>query len=241
VSEEGERLQKVLARAGIGSRRAVEDLIRQGRVRVNDTPARLGQRVDPSRDQVALDGSRVPLSADLVSYLVNKPAGVVTTAADEAGRVTVLDLLGIDARVWPVGRLDMDSEGALILTNDGDLTLGLTHPRFEVSKTYVAEVRGPVDRRTLKDLTRGVELADGRAAAVEARLTARSGGNSMIELTLREGRNRQVRRMLERVGHPVVRLVRTGVGPVRLGRLKSGTMRRLSDEEIRALYRACGM
>ncbi|CAN5765248.1 hypothetical protein BH18ACT15_BH18ACT15_11400 [soil metagenome] len=183
----------------------------------------------------------MPLRADLVSYLLNKPAGVVTTGADEAGRVTVLDLLGIDARVWPVGRLDMDTEGALILTNDGDLTLGLTHPRFGVTKTYVAEVRGSVGRRALKDLLRGVALEDGPAAAVEARLSGRAGGNTMLELVLAEGRNRQVRRMLDAVGHPAVRLVRTGIGPLRLGRLKTGTVRRLGPGEVRDLYRACGM
>lgn len=241
MSEDGERLQKVLARAGIGSRRAVEELIREGRVAVNGEPARLGQRVDLRKDEVALDGSRVPLLTELASYLLNKPAGVVTTAADEAGRVAVLDLLGVDARVWPVGRLDMDTEGALILTNDGDLTLGLTHPRFGVTKTYVAEVRGSVGRRALRDLARGIELEDGPAAAMEARLSGRSGGNSMLELVLLEGRNRQVRRMMEAVGHPVVRLVRTGIGPLHLGRLKSGTVRRLSGAEVRGLYRACGM
>lgn len=238
---EGERLQKVLARAGLGSRRAVEGLIEQGRVRVNGRRAELGRRVDPSKDTVEVDGSRIPLATDLVHYLLNKPAGVVTTASDPEGRPTVLELVDLEARVWPVGRLDYDTEGALILTNDGELTHRLTHPSFEIPKTYVAEVRGTPGRGALGRLARGIELEDGRTAPAKASLVSRSAGASLVEITVAEGRKRQVRRMLEAVGYPVDRLVRTRIGPLMLGRLKPGTIRRLSLEEVRALYRACGL
>jgi 23S rRNA pseudouridine2605 synthase len=236
-----ERLQKVLAHAGVGSRRAVEALIVAGRVRVNGVNAILGQRVDTSRDVVEVDGSRVPLSTDLLYYLMNKPEGVVTTASDPAGRPTVMDLWEGEERVWPVGRLDVASEGALVLTSDGDLTHRLTHPRFGVPKTYLVEVRGEVSGSTLRRLGRGVDLGDGPTAPARVRLRGRAGGSSLVEVRLREGRNRQVRRMFETLGHPVVRLVRTAIGPLMLGRLRPGTYRRLTPEEVRAVYRACGL
>jgi pseudouridine synthase len=236
-----ERLQKVLAHAGVGSRRAVEALIVAGRVRVNGVDAILGQRVDTSRDVVEVDGSRVPLSTDLLYYLMNKPEGVVTTASDPAGRPTVMDLWEGEERVWPVGRLDVASEGALVLTSDGDLTHRLAHPRFGVPKTYLVEVRGEVSGSTLRRLGRGVDLGDGPTAPARVRLRGRAGGSSLVEVRLREGRNRQVRRMFETLGHPVVRLVRTAIGPLMLGRLRPGTYRRLTPEEVRAVYRACGL
>lgn len=238
---EGERIQKVLARAGVASRRAVEEMIVAGRVRVNGEPARLGQRVDASKDKVEVDGSRIPLREDLVHYLANKPVGVVSTAADPEGRPTVVDLADPATRVWPVGRLDLDSEGAVILTNDGELTNRLTHPSYGVAKTYVVEVQGSVQNRVARLLARGVELEDGLTAPAEVQVLERAKGGSLVELVLREGRNRQVRRMMEAVGHPVRRLVRTKIGPVALGRLRPGTVRRLSPEEIRALYRAVGL
>jgi 23S rRNA pseudouridine2605 synthase len=236
-----QRLQKVLAHAGVGSRRAVEALVVAGRVRVNGEPARLGQRVDPSKDVVEVDGSRVPLDASLVHVLMNKPEGVVTTASDPAGRPTVMDLWHGDERVWPVGRLDVATEGALLLTSDGELTYRLTHPRFRVPKTYLVEARGEVSRSTLRRLARGVELDDGPTAPARVRLRSRAGGSSLVEVTIREGRNRQVRRMFEVVGHPAGRLVRTAIGPLMLGRLRPGTLRRLTAEEVRAVYRACGL
>lgn len=236
-----ERLQKVLAHAGVGSRRAVEELIAEGRVNVNGHTARLGQRVDISKDVVELDGSRVPLDHRLVYYLVNKPTGVVTTARDTHGRATALDLVDASVRVWPVGRLDVDSEGAMIVTNDGDLTHRLTHPSFEVPKTYVAEVRGAVGAAALRALTAGVALDDGTTAPAQAMVLERARGSSLVEITIHEGRKRQVRRMLDAVGHPVVRLSRVAIGPIRLGRLKAGTARRLRPDEIMALYRQCGM
>jgi 23S rRNA pseudouridine2605 synthase len=239
---QGERIQKVLARAGIASRRAIEEMIVRGRIRVNGGRVELGRRIDVSKDLVEVDGSRVPLSADLVYYLMNKPPGVVTTADDDEGRETVIDLLDdVDVRVYPVGRLDLDSEGALLLTNDGDLALRLTHPRFGVSKTYLAEVEGSVKDRTVRQIARGVELDDGVTGPAHARLVDRGPGGTLIEISVSEGRNRQVRRMLESVGHPVRRLVRIAIGPLMLGRLKPATYRRLRPDEVRELYRAAGL
>jgi 23S rRNA pseudouridine2605 synthase len=238
MDDAGERLQKVLARAGLGSRRAVEKLIAAGRVSVNGRRAELGRRVDPSKDKVQVDGSTIPIQPDLIYYLMNKPAGVITSASDPEGRPTVMDLLDPADRVWPVGRLDLDTEGALVLTNDGELTQRLTHPSFGVPKTYIAEVRGAVKVKTLRRLARGVELEDGPTAPAQVALVERLATGGLIEITISEGRNRQVRRMLEAVGHDVARLARTAVGPVRLGRLKPGTVRRLSPVEVRSLYEA---
>jgi len=241
VSGEGQRLQKVLARAGVGSRRTVEEWISAGRISVNGSTAHLGQRIDPASDVVELDGSRVPLGAELVHYLLNKPPGVVTSAADPEGRRTVLDIVDIPVRVWPVGRLDIDTEGALLLTNDGELTFRLTHPSYEVPKTYLADVSGALGARAVKELSRGVPLEDGITKPAEATLIERSTGGSLVRLTITEGRNHQVKRMFDAVGHPVTRLVRIGVGPVSLGRLKPGTVRRLSMADVRALYRSCDL
>jgi 23S rRNA pseudouridine2605 synthase len=235
---EGERLQKVLARAGVGSRRAVEELVAAGRVWVNGRPAALGRRIDPSKDKVEVDGSMVPLDARLKYYLVNKPAGVITTAADPHGRATVLDYFDPTLRVWPVGRLDADTEGALVVTNDGDLTHRLTHPSFGVPKSYLVEVRGTVTRSVIRGLETGVDLDDGRSAPALARIVDRGQAATLIEVTISEGRNRQVRRMFETLGYPVTRLVRIRIGPVELGRLKPGTVRRLGPEEVAALYAA---
>lgn len=235
---EGERLQKVLAHAGVGSRRAVEEMIAAGRIRVNGKRAELGRRIDPEKDKVEVDGSIVPLRAELVYYLLNKPEGVVTTSDDPEGRPTVLDLVDAPDRVWPVGRLDIGSEGALVVTNDGDLTLRLTHPRYHVPRTYLAQVQGSVGQKVLGKLARGVELEDGPTAPARVGLVERVPGGSLIEITIHEGRNRQVRRMFEAVGHPVTRLVRRAIGPLELGRLKPGDYRRLSPTEIQSLYKA---
>ena len=237
----GERVQKVLAHAGIGSRRAVEEMVAAGRIRINGKVARPGQRVDISKDKVEVDGSTVPLRTELAYYLLNKPAGVVATASDPEGRATVLDLVDVERRVWPVGRLDIDSEGALIITNDGDLTNGLTHPRYEVPKVYIAEVEGHVGHRALARLARGVDLEDGRTKPAEASIVERRAGATLVRLTITEGRNRQVRRMAEAVGHPVKRLVRVAIGPLQVGRLKPGTYRKLSPAEVRSLYRTIGL
>ena len=234
--EGGERLQKVLARAGLGSRRACEALIEEGRAEVNGEVATLGRRVDPEHDRVSVDGVTIPVRPGLVYYLLNKPAKVVTTAHDPEGRPTVIDLVPAEPRVFPVGRLDWDTEGLLLLTNDGDLAHGLTHPGRGVPKTYLAEVTGVPGRAALRRLREGVELDDGRTAPAGARLAQRMPTGAALEIVIHEGRNRQVRRMCEAVGHPVRRLVRTGFGPLRERRLAPGQWRPLRPTEIRALY-----
>jgi 23S rRNA pseudouridine2605 synthase len=228
---EGERLQKVLARAGLASRRASEELIAEGRVRVNGEVAELGRRVDPEADEVTIDGVPVPVAPGLVHYLLNKPPGVVTTASDPQGRPVVVGLVPDEPRVFPVGRLDVDTEGLLVLTNDGGFAHRLTHPSFGVDKEYLAEVEGTPTRAALRALREGVDLVDGRTAP--ARVTLVSPG--VLRLVISEGRNRQVRRMCEAVGHPVRRLVRTRIGPVADRRLAPGSWRPLSTAEVRSL------
>jgi 23S rRNA pseudouridine2605 synthase len=231
---DGIRLQKVLAQAGLGSRRTCEDLIERRRVRVNGEVAVLGRRVDPEVDVVEVDGAQIGVKAGLVHYLLHKPAGVITTVSDPQGRPTVVELLPAEPRVFPVGRLDGDSEGLLLLTNDGDLTHRLTHPRFGVDKEYLVEVEGEPSRGALARLRDGVELEDGRTAPAKvAQLDAR-----LLRITIHEGRNRQVRRMCEAIGHPVLRLVRTRIGPVADRSLKPGEWRALTQDEVRALERA---
>lgn len=216
-------------------------MIRDGRVTVDDEPAHLGQKVDPDTARVLVDGIPLPIRPDLVHYLLNKPVGVVSTADDPQGRRTVVDLVGADTRVYPVGRLDADSEGLLIVTNDGDLTAVVTHPSHGVTKTYLARVAGDVGRSAINTLITGVELEDGPAAAVSARVVDRFGGETLVDVVMGEGRNREVRRMFDAVGHPVISLVRTAIGPVSDASLKPGEWRRLSIEEVRSLYRAAGM
>jgi 23S rRNA pseudouridine2605 synthase len=233
-------LQKVLARAGFGSRRASETLIEAGRVTVNGEVAILGRRIDPSTDRVEVDGIPVAVRDDVVYYLLNKPRKVVTTARDPEGRSTVLDLVPLEPRVFPVGRLDYDTEGLLILTNDGDLAHRLTHPSRGVEKEYLVEVDGVPSRGALRRLREGVELDDGLTAPAGARLSESRGGTAAVELVIHEGRNRQVRRMLEAVGHPVRRLVRTRIGPVADRGLVPGAWRPLTRAEVRGLYEATG-
>lgn len=230
---EGERLQKVLARCGFGSRRQCEDLIADGRVTVNGRQARLGQRVDPETDAVEVDGTPIGIRPDLVHYLLNKPAGVVTTASDPHGRPTVLDLVPREPRVHPVGRLDMDTEGLLIMTNDGTLTHRLTHPSFEVPKEYLAQVEGVPSRADLRALRDGVELDDGMTAPAKVSMP----DPGLLRIVIHEGRNRQVRRMCEAIGHPVRRLVRTRIGSLTDPDLPPGQYRRLEVGEVRALER----
>jgi 23S rRNA pseudouridine2605 synthase len=234
-------LQKVLARAGFGSRRANEELIDAGRVTVNGEVAILGRRVDASVDRVEVDGIPVVVRNDVVYYLLNKPRKVVTTAHDPEGRSTVVDLVPEEPRVFPVGRLDYDTEGLLILTNDGDLAHRLTHPSRGVDKEYLVEVDGVPSRGTLRRLREGVELDDGPTAPASARLAEARGEVAAVELVIHEGRNRQVRRMLEAVGHPVRRLVRTRIGPVADRNLAPGAWRPLTRAEVRGLYEATGV
>jgi 23S rRNA pseudouridine2605 synthase len=235
---EGERLQKVLARAGLGSRRACEELIAVGRVAVDGEIAVLGRRVDPAHDRITLDDVPVIVRTDLVYYLLNKPARVVTTASDPEGRRTAIALVPSEPRVFTVGRLDYDTEGLLVLTNDGELAELLTHPRHGVDKTYLAEVDGVPSRGALRRLREGVDLDEGRTAPAEVRLVQEHGHSAAVELVIHEGRNRQVRRMCEAVGHPVRRLVRTRIGPLADLGLAPGEWRALRADEVRTLYAA---
>ena len=230
----GERLQKVLAAVGYGSRRVCDDLIASGSVTVNGEVAQLGRRVDADNDEIAVNGAPVASKPGLVHYALNKPVDVITTAEDPQGRRTVIDLVPEDPRVFPVGRLDSDTEGLLLLTNDGDLAHRLTHPSFGVEKEYLAHVEGRVDRRALSRLRSGIELEDGMTAP--AKVSTIEGG--LLRITIHEGRNRQVRRMCEAVGHPVVRLVRTRIGPLSDPDLRPGSWRLLTQAEVRSLSEA---
>jgi 23S rRNA pseudouridine2605 synthase len=230
----GERIQKVLARAGLGSRRVCDELVADGRVTVNGTIVEPGARVDPDRDHIEVDGARIGVRPDLVHYLLNKPAGVVTTASDPQGRPTVVELVPAEPRVFPVGRLDADTEGLLLLTNDGELAQQVSHPSQGVDKEYLAEVEGLPSRGTLRRLREGVELDDGVTAPAKVSLVSENA----LRITIHEGRNRQVRRMCAALGHPVVRLVRVRIGPISDRRLQPGQWRELTQSEVRALERA---
>jgi 23S rRNA pseudouridine2605 synthase len=239
----GVRLQKVLAEAGIGSRRYCEELIGAGRVEVDgQTVRRFGARVDPERQVIRVDGKRIPAKPGLVYLAFNKPAKVLTAMSDSRGRRTVADFLGDRSeRLFHIGRLDYDTEGLMLLTNDGELAHRLAHPSFEVAKTYLADVTGPVPKDLGRRLTTGIELDDGVVAADRFRVIDRSGQRALVEITLHEGRKHVVRRMLATAGHPVSRLVRTDVGPIRLGTLKPGASRELTTSEIGELYAAVGL
>jgi len=239
----GVRLQKILAEAGIGSRRHCEELIGAGRVEVDgQTVRRFGARVDPDRQVIKVDGKRIPAKPGLVYLAFNKPPKVLTAMSDDRGRKTVTDYLGDRSeRLFHIGRLDYDTEGLMLLTNDGELAHRLAHPSFEVAKTYLAEVTGPVPKDLGRRLQAGIELDDGVAAADRFRVIDRSGNRTLVEITLHEGRKHIVRRMLAAAGHPVSRLVRTDVGPIRLGNLKPGASRDLTTREIGDLYAAVGL
>ena len=239
----GVRLQKVLAEAGVGSRRHCEELIGAGRVEVDgQTVRRFGARVDPGHQVIKVDGKRIPAKPGLVYLAFNKPAKVLTAMSDPRGRKTVADFLGDRSeRLFHIGRLDYDTEGLMLLTNDGELAHRLAHPSFEVAKTYMAEVTGPVPKDLGRRLMAGVELDDGVASADRFRVVDRSGNRALVEITLHEGRKHIVRRMLDATGHPVSRLVRTDVGPIKLGNLKPGSTRELRTGEIGELFAAVGL
>ena len=239
----GIRLQKVLAAAGVGSRRHCEEMIGAGRVEVDgEIVRRFGARVDPQTQVIRVDGRRIPAREDLVYLALNKPAGVLTSMSDPRGRPTIADYLGDRMeRLFHVGRLDYDTEGLMLLTNDGELAHRLAHPSYGVLKTYLADVAGPLSRDLGRRLMIGVELDDGLATADRFRVVERAGQRALVEITLHEGRKHIVRRMLAEAGHPVSRLVRTQVGPVALGPLKPGTTRRLTTREIGELYAAVGL
>jgi 23S rRNA pseudouridine2605 synthase len=230
----GALLHQTLPRLGFGSRRTCDELIEGGRVTVNGEVAVLGRRIDVEHDVVAVDGVPVGVRPDLVYYLLHKPAGVVTTAADTHGRDTVLQLVPDEPRVFAVGRLDMDTEGLLLLTNDGDLAHRLTHPSFGVDKEYLAHVEGTPTSGEVARLRKGVELDDGVTAPAKVALL----DASLLRIVIHEGRNRQVRRMCDAIGHPVIRLVRTRIGPLTDTKLKAGEWRRLTSEEVIALSRS---
>jgi len=240
---EGVRLQKVLAAAGVGSRRACEELIGEGRVEVDgQVVRRFGARVDPEHQVIKVDGRRIPSRQDLVYLALNKPAGVLSAMSDDRGRTTLADLLPSGSeRLFHVGRLDYDTEGLILLTNDGELAHRLAHPRYGVLKTYLADVSGPVPAGLGRRLAIGIELEDGVATADRFRVVDRAGSRALVEITLHEGRKHIVRRMLAEAGHPVSRLVRTQLGPVRLGSLPPGRTRELTTAEIGELYAAVGL
>ena len=248
----GQRLQKVLAHAGVASRRACEQLIADGRVSVDGiTVTEAGVRVDPLTQEIRVDGSRILTNPELITLMLHKPAGVVTTMEDPEGRPTVAQYgrdylaehpeLPDSLRLVHVGRLDTETEGLLLLSNDGELSHRLMHPSFEIAKTYVAIVEGQVEPWVPRKLRRGMELEDGEARA--DRVTVKDSGprGSIVEITLHSGKNRIVRRMLDAVGHPVTRLARTRLGPLRLGSLRPGETRPLSGEEIAALQQEVGL
>jgi len=241
-----ERLQKILSQAGVASRRASEQLMLDGRVTVNGAPVRaLGTRADPFRDDIRVDGRRIAIVEHHRYILLNKPRGYVTTRSDPERRPTVIDLVGVRDYVYPVGRLDFESEGLLILTNDGELAARLTHPRHGVTRVYEACVLGVPDARDLERLARGIRLEGRRTAPASVALVKRTPGglsarnatpgNATLRITVQEGRNRQVRRMCEAIGHPVTRLKRVAIGPIRDPRLKVGQWRELTPQEIRRL------
>jgi len=232
------RLQKLIAHSGITSRRGAEEMIKAGRVTVDGAPAHLGQKVEREVVRVEVDGVPLPIRPGLVYYLVNKPIGVVSTALDPQGRSTVTELVPADPRVYPVGRLDADSEGLLLLTNDGDLTNLVTHPSHAVSKTYSVLVEGMPTTAQVRQLEKGVALDDGPAAAISARLLDSSRNRGLLEVTMGEGRKREVRRMCDAIGFPVIKLFRIAIGPLTDPGLKSGEWRALTMEEVRSLYAA---
>lgn len=234
---QGIRLQKVLSQAGVASRRAAEIMIDEGRVEVNGKlVVEQGMRVDPQHDTIRVDGSRIPTARRHVYLVFNKPRGVVSTMDDPEGRPTITDYLGKrKERLFHVGRLDTDTEGLLLLSNDGEFANRMMHPRYEISKTYLAEIQGFIDNAALKRLTRGVMLDDGPLKPDAVKLVQRGDTRSMVQLVVHEGRNRVVRRTFETLGHPVRRLSRTQIGPVRLGSLPSGEIRELTRDELGAL------
>ncbi len=238
---QGERLQKLLARAGLGSRRACEELLRQGRVTVNGEVARLGQSADPATDLIAVDGRPLAARAQPRYVVLHKPAGVVCTVHDPQGRATVLDLVQAPGRLYPVGRLDYDSEGLLLLTDDGELAYRLTHPRYEVEKEYHVLVQGRPDAVALRRWRQGRVLAGERPAPARVEELRPEGDDTWLRVVIHEGRKRQVRLTAEALGHPVRRLVRVRLDGLRLGNLAAGQWRALSAAEVETLRHAVGL
>lgn len=233
-----QRLQKILASAGVASRRHSEALILDGRVKINGQVVReLGTKADPERDRIEVDGRPLPRAAGPLYLALHKPQGYVTTVKDPRRRRTVMDLVSPVPGLHPVGRLDYDTTGLLLLTTDGEFTLAMTHPRFGVAKTYHAVLRGRPSELALQKLREGITLDDGPTQPAELIRLGHEGSTTAVQITLHEGRNRQVRRMFEAIGHPVLRLKRVGLGPVTLGDLAPGEARPLAPEEVEALFR----
>ena len=243
AAAEGERLQKVLARAGVGSRRVVENMVDQGRISVNGRTVTVqGMRVDPERDKIAVDGVRIELRDDRVTYALNKPPGVLTAMSDDRNRACVGDMVGdLAPGLVHVGRLDQDTEGLLLVTNDGELAHRLAHPSYEVKKTYLAQVSGSIPRDLARRLRAGVELEDGPVRVDSFRVVDTHAGQSVVEVVLHEGRKHIVRRLLAHVGLPVSRLTRTAVGPVQLNRMRVGSIRKLTRQELGSLQELVGL
>jgi len=234
---EGERLQKALARAGLGSRRMAEILIEAGRVTIDGRIAELGNRVDADSQEIRVDGKLVPAAPSAVYFLLNKPTGVITTADDPHGRPTVVEMIDTEVRIFPVGRLDMATEGLLILTNDGRLAHLLTHPSVGIEKEYLVRVEGDPNPSSIRRLREGIELDDGVTAPAQVSRVS----DGVLRIVIHEGKNRQVRRMCEAIGHDVVRLVRTRIGPIHDAKLAPGSSRSLSVGEVRKLMDAVGV
>ncbi len=229
------RVQKAMAHAGLMSRRAAEEAVVAGRVEVNGRKAVLGDRIDPEADVLTLDGAPIPVAPGIETHLLYKPVGVISTADDPQGRSTVVELVDSEHRLYPVGRLDADSEGLILISNDGELTNRVTHPKYGITKKYLAEVDGSPSAARIRSLTTGVELEDGPARALSARVVDTRPGRTLIELVMVEGRNREVRRMFSALGHEVTRLVRTAIGPISDPNLRPGESRLLRPEEIQRL------
>lgn len=232
------RLQKYMAECSVASRRKSEELITQGKVKVNGHPAKLGDKINPKRDIVTVRGKRISKDERLYYIMLNKPRGYITTVSDELNRKTVMDLVDCEARVYPVGRLDKDSEGLLILTNDGSFANALTHPKHNYAKVYRVTVKPSVDDSMLESMRNGIEIDGRKTSPCEINVVTEEEGRVVLEFILREGRNRQIRKMCEAVGLQVARLKRISIGPVKLGMLKTGQTRRLTDNEVRKLMRS---
>jgi len=238
-----ERLQKFMAHAGIGSRRNCEELILQGKVKVNgQLITALGTKIDPEKDEIEVNNKLIKEKEDMIYILLNKPDGYITTRQDPQGRPTVIDLIKhVNKRVYPVGRLDYETEGLLLLTNDGELAFRLTHPKYIINKVYQALVKGKPSNNSLEQLRRGVLLEDGLTAPAEVKILDKIEDNTLIELTIHEGRNRQVRRMCKAVNHPVLNLKRTKIGSLDLGTIKKGNFRFLTEDELQWLKKSVGL
>jgi len=238
-----ERLQKFMAHAGIGSRRNCEELIIQGKVKVNGQVINvLGTKIDPERDKIEVNNKLIKAKEDMIYILLNKPDGYVTTSQDPQGRPTVIDLIKhINKRIYPVGRLDYETEGLLLLTNDGELAYRLTHPKYKVNKVYQALIKGRPSNESIEQLRRGVLLEDGLTEPAQIKILDKIGDNTLIELTIHEGKNRQVRRMCKAVNHPVLNLKRTKIGSLDLGTIKLGSFRFLTEDELRWLKKGVGL